>query len=114
MPYGRGLHTHFLACKSWLWFFSMQIYCQIKQRNIFRLAASTPAAVTEAVDRMGEVAPQIQDDFDLQEGVLAELELQDRPENQVILPQSGRVDWHDCRLGSGGYLATPAAARQHP
>ncbi len=47
---------------------------------------------------MGEVAPQIQDDFDLQEGVLAELELQDRPENQVILPQSGRADWHDCRL----------------
>lgn len=57
--------------------------CEIMADNHRCCGCSTPAAVTEAVDRMAEVAPQVQDDFDLQEGVLAELELQDRPENQV-------------------------------
>ncbi len=61
---------------------------QGSQRVLSVPGCSTPAAVTEAVDRMAEVAPQVQDDFDLQEGVLAELELQDRPENQV--------PWHTC------------------
>ena len=46
----------------------------------------TPEAVTAALERMAEVAPQVQDDFDLQEGVLAELELAERPENQVPRP----------------------------
>jgi len=45
----------------------------------------TPEAVTAAVDRMAEVAPQIQDDFDLGEGSLAELDLADREENKEKL-----------------------------
>lgn len=32
---------------------------------------------------MAEVAPHIQDDFDIQEGVMQELNVADRPENQV-------------------------------
>lgn len=32
---------------------------------------------------MAEVAPHIQDDFDIQEGVMQELDVADRPENQV-------------------------------
>jgi len=36
-----------------------------------------------AVDAMAEVAPHVQDDFDLAEGQLAEVELQDREENLV-------------------------------
>ena len=40
-------------------------------------------AETAALDAQAEVAPHIQDDFDLQEGQLAEVELQDRQENLV-------------------------------
>ena len=43
----------------------------------------TPDAEVAAVDRMAEVAPHVQDDFDLAEGQLAEVELQDREENLV-------------------------------
>jgi hypothetical protein len=42
--------------------------------------------VTAAVDKMAEVAPHIQDDFDIQEGVMQELDVADRPENQVQPP----------------------------
>ena len=38
------------------------------------------------MDRMAEVAPHVQDDFDLAEGQLAEVELQDREENLVHHP----------------------------
>jgi hypothetical protein len=33
---------------------------------------------------MAEVAPHIQDDFDIQEGVMQELDVADRPENKVL------------------------------
>lgn len=35
------------------------------------------------MDRMAEVAPQVQDDFDLGEGGLAELDVAERQENQA-------------------------------
>ena len=38
------------------------------------------------MDAMAEVAPHVQDDFDLAEGQLAEVELQDREENLVRGP----------------------------
>ena len=42
--------------------------------------------MTAAVDKMAEVAPHIQDEFDIQEGVMQELDVADRPENQVQPP----------------------------
>ena len=53
------------------------------------------------MDAMAEVAPHVQDDFDLAEGQLAEVELQDREEN-LVRAGSGvlaRVD-HTFRSGS--------------
>ena len=49
-----------------------------------------------ALDKMATVAHHVQDDFDLQEGQMAEVELQDRDENLVCtlgLQASSRV-WH--------------------
>ena len=43
----------------------------------------TPDAEMVALDKMAEVASDVQDDFDLQEGQMAEVELQDRDENLV-------------------------------
>lgn len=48
-----------------------------------RLPCRTPEAESAAVDKMAEVAPHIQDDFDMQDGALQELDVADRPENQV-------------------------------
>ena len=48
---------------------------------------SSPEEDTAAVDAQAEVAPHIQDDFDLEEGVLQELDVKDNPDFQV---------WHAC------------------
>lgn len=52
------------------------------------------------LDAMAEVAPHVQDDFDLQEGQMAEVELQDREENLVRAP-GFRAKGRDCVGGAG-------------
>jgi hypothetical protein len=43
----------------------------------------TPDAATEAVDRMAEVAPELQGSFDMDESSFVEVDIADREENQV-------------------------------
>jgi hypothetical protein len=43
----------------------------------------TPEDVTAELDAMADVAPHVQDDFDLEEGVLQQLDVKDNPDFQV-------------------------------
>lgn len=47
------------------------------------LACSQPEEVIEAGDKQAEVAPEVQDDFDIPESDLVEIELKDREEVKV-------------------------------
>ncbi len=44
----------------------------------------TPEDATAELDAQADVAPHIQDDFDLEEGVLQELDVKDNPDFQVF------------------------------
>ena len=62
------------------------------------------------MDRQAEVAPKIQDDFDLGEGGFAELQLADRPENQARFPSgkpaAGPAAWSASHRGAHPPRAT--------
>ncbi len=47
------------------------------------MGCRTPEEVHDKVEREAEVAPEIQDDFDIKENELTTLDVAERPENQV-------------------------------
>lgn len=63
------------------------------------LACSQPEEVIEAGDKQAEVAPEVQDDFDIPENDLVEIELKDREEVKV-----SNISHIPCtpRMGHGG------------
>ena len=46
---------------------------------------SKPEEHIEATDTAGEVAPHVQDDFDMDDSELKNLDIKDQPENQVCM-----------------------------
>lgn len=59
----------------------------------------TPEEVTNELDAQADVAPHVQDDFDLEEGVLQELDVKDNPDFQVIQIHASLWRSHDERAG---------------
>ena len=51
--------------------------------RLLSLPCRQPEEVIEAGDKQAEVAPEVQDDFDIPEGDLVEIQLQDQEEVKV-------------------------------
>ena len=57
-----------------------------------------PEAHVEALGKQSEVAPHVQDDFDIPEEALKELDPRDQQENQVHMPKARPFDSKGCEL----------------